>query len=62
MRRDKYPSYEERFRQFSNSIEKAIILVIIFLVLLLMGSQLLLYNDTFRGWIVEVEQLEGVAS
>jgi len=62
MRRDKYPSYEERFRQFSNAIEKALIFVVILLILLLMGSQLLLYHDTFRGWIVEVEQLEGVAS
>jgi hypothetical protein len=62
MRKEKYRSYDDRFAQFSSSIEKLIITLIVLLFLSLVTTQSLLQFDSFRQWIVEVERLEGVAS
>lgn len=62
MRKEKYPTYDEKFVKFSASIEKWLITMILALLLSLAVTQMLLYVDSFRSWIVEVEKLEGVAS
>ncbi len=62
MRSKKYPSYEERFCLFSQSVEKWLIAAILILLISLTLSQVLLNFDTIRAWLVEVERLEGVAS
>jgi len=62
MRRDRFPSYEEKFLKFSLFIERWILLTIFLLLLSLAITQALLHMDSLRIWLVEVEKLEGVAS
>ncbi len=62
MRRSKFPSYNERFQRFSQSVEKWLIFGVFLLLLSLLITQILLHMDFFRHWMVEVERLEGIAS
>lgn len=62
MRRSKFPTYNERFQRFSQSVEKWLIFGVFLLLLSLVITQILLHMDFFRHWMVEVERLEGIAS
>lgn len=62
MRREKYPTYDEKFIKFSSSIEKWLLTTVLVLFVSLLVTQTFLRVDSFRVWIVEVERLEGVAS
>lgn len=53
--------YNERFRRFSQRIEKVIIAGIVICCIVMVGSELLFQFDPVRAFLIETQRLEGVS-
>ncbi|RNB84919.1 hypothetical protein [Brevibacillus panacihumi] len=53
--------YNERFRRFSQRIEKVIIAGIVICFIVLVGSEVLFQYDPARAFLIETQRLEGVS-
>lgn len=53
--------YNERFRRFSQRIEKVIIAGIVICFIVMVSSELLFQYDPVRAFLIETQRLEGVS-